>query len=101
MDANPIAGNPLYGGTCDGSRRRGGGARHVYVASANFQRIFKLVTGLTVGEYLRNRRLTLAGQELLRGESRIIDVALRYQYETPESLFQSVFPVPRRRPLPG
>lgn len=60
-------------------------ARHVYVASANFQRIFKLVTGLTVGEYLRNRRLTLAGQELLRGESRIIDVALRYQYETPES----------------
>lgn len=60
-------------------------ANHVYASSANFQRVFNLVTGMTVGEYIRNRRLTLAGQELLEGGSRVIDVALRYQYDTPES----------------
>ncbi len=60
-------------------------ADHVYASSANFQRIFNLVTGMTVGEYIRNRRLTLAGKELLQGKHRIIDVAMRYQYDTQES----------------
>lgn len=60
-------------------------ADHVYASSANFQRIFNLITGMTIGEYIRNRRLTLAGQELLQGQSKIIDVAMRYQYDTQES----------------
>lgn len=60
-------------------------ADYVYASSANFQRIFNLVTGMTIGEYIRNRRLTLAGQELLQGKGRIIDVAMRYQYDTQES----------------
>lgn len=59
-------------------------AGHVYAASANFQRVFRLVTGVTIGEYIRNRRLTLAGQALLRGE-RIGEVAARYQYDAQES----------------
>ena len=36
-------------------------------------------------EYIRNRRLTLAGLELADGSSKIIDLALKYGYETPES----------------
>jgi len=36
-------------------------------------------------EYIRNRRLTLAGQELLTSEVRIIDLAYKYRYETPEA----------------
>ena len=60
-------------------------ADHVYVSSANFQRIFRLVTGITVGEYIRNRRLTLAGQELKQENAKIGEVAMRYQYDTPES----------------
>jgi AraC-like DNA-binding protein len=56
-----------------------------YSSSSNFQRIFNLVTGMTVGDYIRNRRLSLAAQELLHKKSRIIDVAMRYQYDTPES----------------
>ncbi|MGI6201491.1 MAG: helix-turn-helix transcriptional regulator [Christensenellales bacterium] len=60
-------------------------AEHVHASSANFQRVFNLVTGMTVGEYIRNRRLTLAGQDLLREKEKVIDVALRYQYDTPES----------------
>ena len=60
-------------------------AEHVYASSANFQRIFNLITGITIGEYIRNRRLTVAGQEILQGQSKIIDIAMRYQYDTQES----------------
>ena len=60
-------------------------ARHVYISSYHFQRTFNLLTGLTVGEYIRNKRLSLAGQDLLMGNEKIIHIALRYCYETPES----------------
>jgi AraC-like DNA-binding protein len=60
-------------------------SNHVYASSFNFQRVFNLVTGMTIGDYIRNRRLSLAGQELLHTKNRIIDVAMRYQYDTQES----------------
>ena len=60
-------------------------SRQAYSSSSHFQRIFHLVTGLTVGEYVRNRRLSLAAQDLLRPGRRVIDVAGCYQYDTPES----------------
>ncbi len=49
-----------------------------------YQRIFAMICGITVGEYIRNRRLSLAGNDLLRSDERVIDVALRYGYDTPE-----------------
>jgi AraC family transcriptional regulator len=52
---------------------------NVYASSFNFQRVFNLVTGMTIGDYIRNRRLSLAGQELLHTNNKIIDVAMRYQ----------------------
>ncbi|WP_061809536.1 AraC family transcriptional regulator [Rossellomorea vietnamensis] len=51
----------------------------------HFQRLFSLVTGCTVAEYIRRRRLTLAAQELNQANVKVIDVAFRYGYETPES----------------
>ncbi|MDR3551694.1 MAG: AraC family transcriptional regulator [Clostridia bacterium] len=60
-------------------------AGHVYISSYHFQRGFSLLTGITVGEYIRNRRLSLAGQELILSDIKVIDVALKYGYETPES----------------
>lgn len=60
-------------------------AEHVYISSFHFQRTFTLLTGLPVGEYIRNRRLSLAGQDLLESKNKIIDIALKYGYETPES----------------
>jgi AraC family transcriptional regulator len=60
-------------------------ASHVYISSYHFQRCFSLLTGMTVGEYIRNRRLSLAGQELAASNEKIIDMALKYRYETPES----------------
>jgi AraC-like DNA-binding protein len=56
-----------------------------YTSSSHFQLLFHLVTGLTVGEYIRNRRLSLAAQDLLQQHSKIADVAERYRYETQES----------------
>lgn len=40
---------------------------------------------MSVGEYLRNRRLSLAGEELTRQDVKVIDVALKYGYDSPES----------------
>jgi AraC-like DNA-binding protein len=56
-----------------------------YASSSHFQLVFHLVMGMTVGEYIRNRRLSLAAQDLLQPNSKIIDIAMRYQYDTQES----------------
>jgi len=60
-------------------------AQNLYISSFHFQRTFSLMTDMTVGEYIRNRRLSLAGHELLSDGVKVIDVALKFSYETPES----------------
>ncbi|MBV7506693.1 AraC family transcriptional regulator [Bacillus sp. sid0103] len=60
-------------------------AKQAYVSEFHFQRIFTILTGITFGEYLRRRRLTLAAQELSNTSIRIIDIALKYGYDTPEA----------------
>ncbi|MGP4041245.1 AraC family transcriptional regulator [Gracilibacillus sp. D59] len=51
----------------------------------HFQRMFTMLTGYTVSEYIRNRRITVAAQELINSRSKVIDVAWKYGYESPES----------------
>ncbi|HYG57292.1 MAG TPA: AraC family transcriptional regulator [Symbiobacteriaceae bacterium] len=60
-------------------------ARAAYVSPFHFQRMFGMVTGMTVAEYMRKRKLTKAAQELAAGSARVVDVALKYGYDTPES----------------
>jgi len=60
-------------------------ADSVHVSSFYFQRGFKIVTGYTIGEYIRNRRLYLAALEVIGGRRKVIDLAYRYGYDTPES----------------
>ncbi|MFV0393349.1 MAG: effector binding domain-containing protein [Coprobacillaceae bacterium] len=60
-------------------------ASHVYMSSYHFHRTFSLITSISVKEYIRNRRLSLAGQELLDSNIKVLDMALKYGYETPES----------------
>lgn len=60
-------------------------AKEVHMSCYNFHRIFSLMAGMTANEYIRNRRLSLAGQELQLTDSKIIDIAYKYGYETPES----------------
>ena len=50
-----------------------------------FQRTFNIVTGLSISEYIRNRRLTLAGEELKNTQTKVIDVAMKYKYDSPDS----------------
>jgi AraC family transcriptional regulator len=51
----------------------------------HFQRMFSMLTGMTAADYIRKRRLTLSAQELAAKKCRVIDAALKYGYETPES----------------
>lgn len=43
------------------------------------------MSGVSIGEYIRNRRLTLAGIEIVSSDTKIIDIAFKYGYESPES----------------
>lgn len=60
-------------------------AAQAYVSSFHFQRIFSALCGITVGEYIRSRRLTAAAEELSRSDAKVIDIAVKYGYESHDS----------------
>ena len=60
-------------------------AAQAHMSSYHFQRTFVILTDITVGEYLRRRRLTKAAHELCNTNAKIIDIAYKYGYQTPES----------------
>ena len=60
-------------------------AKQSFSSTYHFQRLFSILCGFTVGEYIRNRRLTLAGSELATTNVKVIDVAMKYGYESPDS----------------
>lgn len=60
-------------------------AKAVHISSFYFQKGFKIMTGLTISEYIRNRRLYLAGLEVISRKAKVIDLAYKYGYDTPES----------------
>jgi AraC family transcriptional regulator len=53
--------------------------------SFHFQRMFFAIMGITPAEYIRRRRLTLAATELATGNEKVIDIALKYGYESPNA----------------
>ena len=79
-------------------------AARAYISAFHFQRIFSALCGMPLGEYIRCRRLTLAAQELTRG-MRVIDAAMKYGYDSPDSFarafrrFHGV--LPSQAGLPG
>lgn len=60
-------------------------AAQSFSSSYHFQRVFRILCGFTIGEYIRNRRLSLAGTELATSDAKVIDVALKYGYGSPDS----------------
>ena len=66
-------------------------AKHAYSSSFHFQRVFGITCGFTLGEYIRRRRLTLAGNDLLSKKMKVIDVAFKYGYKTPESFSRAFY----------
>lgn len=69
----------------------------------HFQRMFCMLCGFTLGEYIRMRRLTLAAEDLIQTKDKVIDIALRFGYDTPESFsraftrFHGITPTDARR----
>lgn len=64
-------------------------ARIAHCSSYHYQRMFSYIAGVTLGEYIRRRKMSLAGVELQKG-AKVMDVALHYGYESPTS-FNRVF----------
>jgi len=79
-------------------------AKHVAMSRFYLEKAFSILTGMTISEYIRTRRLSLAAQELQAAKVRVIDLAYRCGYDTPESFskaftrFHGVSPSRARRP---
>lgn len=74
-------------------------AEEVHISPFYLQKGFSIVTGYSIAEYLRNRRLYLAALDIVAGKEKVIELAYKYGYETPESFtkaftrFHGVSPV--------
>lgn len=60
-------------------------ARLALCSEYHFQRMFSFLAGVTLSEYIRRRRLTVAAFELNNSDVRIIDIAIKYGYNSPDS----------------
>lgn len=60
-------------------------AKHLYISPFYFQKGFSMLCGYSIGEYIRNRKLSAAAYELLHTDKRIIDIAIKYGYDSPDS----------------
>lgn len=60
-------------------------SNHVHYSPVYLQKGFQVLTGYTIGEYIRCRRLYEAAMDLIHTDEKIIDIAFRYGYDTPES----------------
>lgn len=58
-------------------------ARCVCCSTWEFQRIFSFMAGVSLSEYIRRRRLTLATKDIKNSDIKIIDIALKYGYDSP------------------
>lgn len=60
-------------------------AKIAYSSKFHFLRTFYMLTGITLGDYIRQRRLSLAAKDIIASNMKIIDIAYKYGYETPEA----------------
>ncbi|MET9589494.1 AraC family transcriptional regulator [Streptomyces sp. NPDC006516] len=60
-------------------------ARIAMTSEYHFRRMFSALAGLPLSEYIRRRRLTVAGADVLAGERTLLDIATRYGYGSGEA----------------
>ncbi|WP_411830228.1 AraC family transcriptional regulator [Paenibacillus alba] len=68
-------------------------ARLAYCSEYHFKRMFSFLAGVSLSEYIRRRRLTLAAFELHVSDRKVIDIAIKYGYNSPDAFtraFQSL-----------
>lgn len=67
-------------------------AKRALCSEYHFRRMFSFLAGISLSEYIRRRRLTLAAFEIKESNVKVIDVAMKYRYNSPDSFtraFQS------------
>ena len=68
-------------------------AKITYCSSYHFQRMFSYIADIPLPEYIRRRKMSLAAIDLQQGDSKVIDIALKYGYSSPTAFnraFQSI-----------
>ena len=60
-------------------------ASHINISPFYFHKGFSILCGYSVTEYIRMRRLALAGEELLTSDITVMDLAMKYGYDSPDS----------------
>lgn len=60
-------------------------ARTMLVSEHHLRRMFSVLAGMPLSEYVRRRRLTLAGAEVIEGRRTLLDIAVRYGYTSAEA----------------
>ncbi|MFW5415295.1 helix-turn-helix domain-containing protein [Nocardiopsis sp. CNT-189] len=60
-------------------------ARAALTSEHHFRRMFSTLAGMPLAEYVRRRRLTLAGAEVIGGRDTLLDIAVRYGYGSAEA----------------
>ncbi len=71
----------------------GQAARIACCSTFHFQRMFAYIAGMSLSEYIRRRRMTAAAFELQTTDAKVIDLALKYGYDSPTAFnraFRSV-----------
>lgn len=58
-------------------------ARIVDCSFFHFQKIFYYMANITLSEYIRRRKLTLSAFELQNTDQKVIDIAIKYGYDSP------------------
>jgi AraC family transcriptional regulator len=66
-------------------------AKAAFCSAYHFPRMFVAVTGLTLSEYVRRRRLTQAACDLANSHERVIDVAVKYGYESADAFARAFY----------
>ncbi len=69
----------------------GEAARIACVSEDSFLRFFSYMTGMTLRDYVRRRRLTLAAEELRKGDLRVIDLAVKYGYDSADAFSRAFY----------
>ncbi|WP_096155616.1 AraC family transcriptional regulator [Bacillus sp. FJAT-45066] len=79
-------------------------ANRAFCSEYHFKRLFTILSGITISEYIRRRRLTLAALELKDSQVKVIDIAMKYGYQSPDAFsrafqnYHGVTPSLSRRP---
>ena len=79
-------------------------ARLALTSEYHFRRVFSALAGMSLSDYIRRRRLTVAVAAVLGGEQSLIDIAVRYGYSSADAFTRAfkrmhgVGPVEARQP---